>query len=77
MIPSALFVLEVALRTKYSFVNKILRNLVSIPKMSTLVSLTSKQHTTGPVDKSVCGRIQKFVSVSAELNQNSSHYSGY
>jgi len=47
MIPSVVFMLAVALQTKFSLSSKFFINLGSVPKASTDVLLTSKKHMTG------------------------------
>ena len=76
MTPSAVFVLTIALQTKFS------ANLRVIPTTSTHVLSTSRKHTARFIVKSLrtacfwpschCIPAQKFVSVLAELNHNRS-----
>ena len=52
MIPSAVFILPIALQTKISLSSKIVRNLGSMPTTFTHVSSTSKKYTIGFLVKS-------------------------
>ena len=59
MMPSAIFVLTAALQTKFSLSSKFLKNLRSMPNLSTPVLSTSRKHTTGFFVKSFgkcCGK---------------------
>jgi len=69
---SAVFVLAVALQTKFSLSSKFSRNLGSIPKMFTYVLSTSRSHTTGTLVKSF-GECCEKITGGRDLTP-SSHY---